>query len=312
LISIVVAARDMSQEERILENLKGCGDEVIIVEGKNPSFQRNEGVRQAKGDIIFFADDDTVTVAEAFNRAKTLLETETDISVLGGPAVTPESDSLLQKTFCSIFASPWATGKSSARYRRAGARRHADEKDLILCNLFVRKRAFEEAGGFREGLYPNEENEFINRLQKTGAKIVYDPDVYITRSQRRTPAAFIKQCFRYGRGRAEQILLSFDRKDIINTVPAFFDMYLIYIIFTGPAIEELVPLILYLLATVYFVFREGAALRDPRAYLMLFIGFPLLHVVYGAGLIAGIIKGMVIRDKKTDKNIRIKAIIKNQ
>jgi glycosyltransferase involved in cell wall biosynthesis len=308
VISIVVAARDLSAETEIRENLKGCGGELIIVEGKNPSFQRNEGVRLAKGGIIYFADNDTVITKGEFLKAETALENDETISVLGGPSLTPAGDSTIQKAFGAVFASPWAAGKSSARYRRAGEKRETDEKELILCNLFVRKEVFDKTGPFREELYPNEENDFLNRAQSAGFKLVYDPDIYVERSQRKTFVKFIKQCFTYGRGRAEQVLIGFGKKDIINTVPAFFVTYLLYLALTGPAAEELMPLLLYAAGTAFFSFRESAAAGGIKMMPLLFIDFILLHVMYGAGFIFGIFRGIVIREKKHDRAIQVKII----
>jgi succinoglycan biosynthesis protein ExoA len=311
LISIVVATRDMNREKEILANIGGCGDEVIIVEGRNPSLQRNEGVRLAGGGIIYFADDDSFILRPNFEKAKKLLEEQKDISVLGGPSLTPVTDTAMQKAFGAALASPWATGKSSARYRKAGGRRDTGEKELILCNLFVRKEVFNGIGNFREELYPNEENEFLNRAQAQGLKLVYDPDMYVERSQRKRYPDFMRQCFVYGRGRAEQMLLSFNNKDIINTVPAFFVVYILFIALTGASSAfELLPLIFYIPATVYFAFREGKAMGGPKAYLLLLLNLPLLHVMYGAGFIFGILRGIVVREKKADKRIQVKIIPK--
>ena len=308
MISIVVAARDISKEKEILANLNGCGAEVIIVEGRNPSFQRNEGIRLAKGDTVYFADDDSIIAKDVFLKAELELENDASISVLGGPSLTPKADSFIQRAFGAVFSSPWASGKSSARYRRAGIKRATDEKELILCNLFVRKAVFEKTGQFREDLYPNEENDFLNRAQAAGFKLVYDPDIYVERSQRKTYGKFIRQCFTYGRGRAEQMLIAFSRKDVINTVPAFFVLYLLYLALTGPAVEELMPLFIYMAGTLFFSFRDSAPAGGVKAAPVLLLNFLLLHVMYGAGFLYGIFRGIVIRDKKFDRKIEAKIV----
>lgn len=310
VISIVVATRDLANEKQIIENLNGCGSEVVIIEGRNPSFQRNEGVRLAKGDIIYFCDDDSILDKEVFKRAEQAMEDDKKISILGGPSLTPAGDALIQKTFGAVFASPWASGRSSARYRKSGTKRPADEKELILCNMFVRREVFEKTGPFREDLYPNEENDFLNRAQALGYMLFYDPEIYVNRSQRKSYGKFIKQCFTYGRGRAEQVLISFSKKDIINTVPAFFVMYLLYLALTGPAAEELVPLMFYAAGTVFFTFRENTAGGGIRAMPGIFINFILLHVLYGAGFLFGVIRGIAVREKKIDRQIQAKVIIR--
>jgi cellulose synthase/poly-beta-1,6-N-acetylglucosamine synthase-like glycosyltransferase len=308
VISVVVAARDLSKEREIAANLKGCGAELVIVEGRNPSLQRNEGVRLSKGDIIYFADNDSVITRDVFMKAELLLENDPSIAVLGGPSLTPDSDTPLQKSFGAVFASPWAAGKSSARYRRSGSRRVSGEKELILCNMFIRKEVFEKLGGFREDLYPNEENDFMNRAQRSGCKAVYDPDIYVTRSQRRTYPAFIRQCFTYGRGRAEQMLAGFDKNDAINTVPAFFVFYLLYLAVAGPAFEEIIPLLMYAAGCIAFALRESSSAGGLKAVPLLLVNFPVMHLTYGIGFLFGLFRGMVVRDKKIDRKIQAKII----
>jgi cellulose synthase/poly-beta-1,6-N-acetylglucosamine synthase-like glycosyltransferase len=308
VISIVVATRDLSKEKGITANLNGCGSELIIVSGRNPSLQRNEGVRLAKNGIIYFADDDSCVPKDVFLKAEIALENDKTISILGGPSLTPAGDSFIQKTFGAVFASPWASGKSSARYRRAGAKRATDEKELILCNLFIRREVFEKTGPFKEELYPNEENDLLNRAQALGFSLIYDPDIYVRRSQRKTYWDFIRQCFTYGRGRAEQVLGGFNKNDIINTVPAFFVLYLIYLSLTGPALEELMPLIIYLAGTAFFSFREAGATGTKRSVPVIFMNFILLHIMYGAGFLFGIFRGIVIRNKKVDNKIEVKIV----
>ncbi len=303
---MVVAVRDLCCEKAVLENLSGCGDEVILVEGKNPSLQRNAGVAAASGNIIYFIDDDTKVDRHAYSIAERRMADNPDIGVLGGPCLAPDTDSFTQKSFAAVFASPWATGKSSARYRKTGKERETDEKELILCNLFVRKEVIENAGGFRQELYPNEENEFLNRVQRSGFKIFYNPEVAVTRSHRKNHIEFFRQCFTYGKGRAEQTLFAFDAKDSINTVPAFFLIYLIYLAFTGPIAEEMLPLVVYLVLNLGFSVSAAGKIKNPAFTLPVFINFIALHICYGAGFIYGLLRGVLPVEKKIFSETTIK------
>jgi succinoglycan biosynthesis protein ExoA len=43
--------------------------EILVVRGRQPSVQRNMAVRSAKGEIIYFLDDDSVVFPENLARA---------------------------------------------------------------------------------------------------------------------------------------------------------------------------------------------------------------------------------------------------
>ena len=106
-----------------------------------------------------------------------------------------------------------------------GRSRPSSEKELILCNLAVRKSAFLAAGGFDEALYPNEENALMDSLRARGGILSYDPDFVIYRRPRPTLAAFARMLFTYGRGRAEQFRLHPTLGSILNFAPPLFVLY---------------------------------------------------------------------------------------
>ncbi len=305
MISIVSAVRSLADGEKVIKNLgANIGYEIILVEGKNPSYQRNCGVNEAAGDVIYFMDDDTVVPAGMLKAAEEIFSKDSGLAVLGGPELAPESDSLLQKVFGAAFASPWAAGKSSARYAKKGSRRQTDEKELILCNMFIRKTVFTEAGGFNEKLYPNEENELLSRFKDSGLSLVYDPDIFVYRSKRRDYPAFIKQCFNYGRGRAEQSAVRFKPEDVINFIPAFFVIYLFSELLFGAA--DFLPLLLYAAGTVYFSYVIFRQLKYLPSFFMSILSFFLLHVSYGAGSIYGIFTSFNLQNRNLSREIKIK------
>ncbi|MCX8094292.1 MAG: glycosyltransferase [Candidatus Goldbacteria bacterium] len=307
LISIIVPTKDINRERQILKNIGDVGDEIIIVEGKNPSIQRNEGIKKSKGDILYFCDDDSILSPYCFKKAKEIFSKDKDIGVIGGPSLTPETDTVIQKTFGAVLSSYWGTGPSSSRYKAKGKMRQTDEKELILCNMFIKKEVFENCGLFREDLYPNEENEFLNRVEILKYKIIYSPDIYVKRSNRKNFFQFIKQCFNYGRGRAEQMLLAFNFKDIINTIPIFFVIYFISIILLPPIPIKYIPFLIYLFLSFLFSIKAAKENNIFYAAPIIFINFFLLHFSYGVGMLYGFIK-FFIKKKEINKKINIKII----
>jgi len=272
-----------------LELLKGVAYpsdrfEILVAEGRRPSRQRNLAAAEAMGDVLYFLDDDSLTRPDFLARTAALYE-EPRVAVVGGPSLTPDADSTLQRAFGMVFISPFGGGGVRNRYRRHGGVRATGEQELILCNLSFRRELFHEFGGFDERLYPNEENELMDRIAATGRLLMYDPELAVERSQRRTVRAFVRQLFGYGRGRAEQTLIS-GRIKPVAFLPPLFVLYLTAL----PVFRDLLmltPLALYLLLAALFALCEGFGSRRLRPALLLPALFALFHCAFGIGMIRG-------------------------
>ena len=259
--------------------------EVIVAEGRCPSRQRNTAAAAASGEILYFLDDDSLTFTGFLERVSRHFADNT-VTVVGGPSLTPAGDSAFQRAFGAALGSLVGGGGVRARYRKSGSVRETDDAELILCNLAVRRDVFAAHGGFDERLYPNEENELLDRIRLNGGRLIYDPDFAVTRSQRPTIHAFIRQLFRYGRGRAEQTLIS-GRVKAATVVPALFVGYLIVLSLMLNQITVL-PLIIYALLVLGTCLLEGVRARSPLVALLLPLVIPLLHISYGIGMIYGL------------------------
>ncbi len=305
MISVVCAVRSLTQADAVIKNMgENTPLQVMFVEGKNPSYQRNAGVKEAAGDIIYFIDDDSILPPGIMQKAEIYFAANPQAAVLGGPELCPETDTVLQKSFGAVFAGFFASGKSSRRYRQAGVIRESDEKEIILCNMFVRKTVFEELKGFDERLYPNEENEFLNRVKERGYKIIHDPNLFIYRSKRKDYPGFIRQCFNYGRGRTEQSFVNFSLTGLVNFVPAFFVIYLV----SGPVIGgmDLLPLAAYAAINAVSSVKTGIDSKNSTIGVLSFCNFFILHVTYGAGTLYGFLTSFTLKDRQADTRILIK------
>lgn len=260
--------------------------EVIIAEGKKPSRQRNMAARAASGDILYFLDDDAMVAPDALKRIAACFADQ-NVAAVGGPSLTPPGDSSFQRSIAWALASPFGGGAIRNRYRSVGVLRDTDDRELILCNLAFKRKVFLSFGGLDERLYPNEENELIDRLLQSGARLLHDPGLFVRRSQRPTLAAFIRQMKTYGKGRAEQTLIS-RSLSFKAVIPALFVLYILLLPlfcfvwwYNLPALVYLVAIAANMLTAVH---HEGVplAIRLPVIY-------TLLHCCYGAGFIAGLI-----------------------
>ncbi len=266
----LAAARALDYPRELLE--------IIVARGTQPSVQRNAALRAAKGDWIYFLDDDSLPRSDNLQRLQGYFAYE-QVVMIGGPNLCPPDAPPLEQAFATVMGTWLAFGPSRARYTPVGEPRASGEKELILCNLMGRRDALLAAGGFDEALYPNEENALMDELQRRGGVLIYDPEFIVHRRPRRTLGAFCKMLMNYGRGRAEQFRLHPTLGSAPNFAPPLFCLYLAAVPFLGTV--GFMPLYLYLF--VLLIADAAAGRLQPTLPLVM-----VSHIFYGLGFWKGL------------------------
>jgi len=295
-VTILIPARPDEPEVRAAEAARRFDYpadrlEILLARGRQPSVQRNTGLRQARGEIVYFLDDDSLAPPENLRRIAAAFR-DPNVVMLGGPNLCPPDAPPLERVFALVLSTWLAFGPSRARYTPVGKRRDASEKELILCNLAARRQPVLELGGFDEKLYPNEENALMDQLQQRGGRLVYDPEFVVHRRPRRTLGAFARMLRTYGRGRAEQFRVNPTLGSALNFVPPVFCLYLLLLplLLLAPgwlAGLGLAPLACYavaVLAQAVVLVPLGGVLRSLAAAPLVV----LAHVMYGLGFWRGL------------------------
>jgi len=306
-IKAVAAARELDYPADRLE--------IIVARGKQPSVQRNTAMRAARGDWIYFLDDDSVPQRDNLRRALKLLN-DGSVKMIGGPNLCPKEAPPLEQVFAVVLASWLAFGPSRARYTPVGVVRETSEKELILCNLMARRDAMLELGGFNEALYPNEENALMDELQKRGGRLVYDPQFLADRRPRHSLKAFIKMLMTYGRGRAEQFRLHPGFGSAMNFIPPLFCLYLFGLLVLAliPG-ESLAPLKCLAAAPLglygVLVVLQTVALMPSHGFIRSVLAMPLLvasHLFYGIGFWRGLFTKLNQGDNRPRVEVRLETV----
>ena len=290
LVSVVIPSEPGQRPEAALKALASVAPqaEVLLAYGRRPSLQRNLAVAQAKRPFVWFLDSDAEPEPGALGALLACLD-EPGVAVAGGPNLGPEGQPGLQAAFSQVLASSFGSFSVSCRYARVGQRRLAGEKELILCNLLVRREAFLASQGFNIKLYPNEENEWLNRMADAGHHAIYEPQAAVRRPRRGSILAFAWQAFRYGRGRMLQTLANPHKGDAVHAVPALFLLYLLALPFAQPFWPPLgLGFILYVLLDLLAGLQVLLRSRDLSQSIASLALFPLRHLAYGAGWLAGL------------------------
>ena len=283
--------------------------EILVARGKQPSVQRNTALRAARGELIYFLDDDSLALPGNLKRAAEHF-CNPQVQMVGGPNLCPADAPFLEQVFALVLSSWIAFGPSRARYAKVGDVRATSEKELILCNLLGRREALLKHGGFNEALYPNEENALMDNLQKAGGTLLYDPELFVLRRPRRTLPAFAKMLMNYGRGRAEQFRTTPTPGSLLNFVPPLFVLYIIALVpltYFWP--EALLPMAFYFLA----ILGQTIALVPQGGICRSFCALPFLvetHIFYGLGFWRGLFTTLKPPGVKSDVLVKLETVAK--
>lgn len=314
-VTVLIAARPGQANIKAVEAARRLEHpsarlEILVARGQQPSAQRNAALKAARGEFIYFLDDDSVPAPGNLRRALNQFQ-HPEVQMVGGPNICPADATPLEQVFAMVLGCWLAFGPSRARYVPVGGLRSTSEKELILCNLVARRDTLLELGGFNEALYPNEENALMDEVQKRGGKLMYDPELIVQRHPRATLKAFAKMLLTYGRGRAEQFRLHPTPGSALNFAPPLFLVYLVSLAAT-PWVGWLllVPLGLYVLAVIFqsgLATPAGIGKRRKLALGRRLATAPLIvltHVLYGAGFWRGLFTKL-----KTSEQVRAPAVV---
>jgi len=153
---------------------------IVIAEKYGLSHARNAGVKEARGDIVAFIDDDAVADEEWL---RNLVKNYDDPNVLGvGGLIKPVWENRRPIWFPEEL--DWVVGCS---YKGLPEEK-SEIRNPIGCNMSFRKEVFEKVGYFKSSLgrlggrlIGSEEAEFSVNLIKSipGSKIIYDPSAIV-------------------------------------------------------------------------------------------------------------------------------------
>jgi len=261
--------------------------EIIVARGRRPARQRNEAAREARGEVLFFLDDDSI-VAPDILRTNLAHYSDPQVAGVGGPALPLEAKNTVQAATDVVFASIFGDFRGCMRFARRGPARPVSEDEVILCNLSVRRDVFEEAGGFHDALYPNEENALLEKVLRMGKGrvFIYEPSAPIERARPGTVGEFFRKVFGYGTGRLEQTLIQPSPICLMRLASVFFPLYWIllpFLLLVTP--WAAVPGGLYFAGNAAMSVKIAATVRSLKVAGAAFLLFPVMHVAYPIGIL---------------------------
>jgi len=159
------------------------GDDIrVIPTGPvGPAAKRDIALLRAKGTILAFLDDDSYPERDWLRKAVKYFEDQA-VAAVGGPAVTPPDDGLMQQASGHVYSSLLGGGVYAYRYV---PQRKREVDDYPTCNLLVRRWVLEKLGGFDTRFWPGEDTKLCLEITRDlGMKILYAPDVLVYHHRR--------------------------------------------------------------------------------------------------------------------------------
>jgi glycosyltransferase involved in cell wall biosynthesis len=168
---------------------------LLIEKKEGPNVARNTGFKYTNSEIIAFTDSDCVVPK---NWIKKIVENfgDSKIGCVGGNVRGLDDNFLSKYADNSIFPMIRTFKKRKELYSTGPF-----EGCPVGCNMSFRRDALEDVSGFDENIrYSFEEDELIERICKTGYKLILDPQVFVWHKHRSNLRDLLQQSFKYGKG----------------------------------------------------------------------------------------------------------------
>jgi glycosyltransferase involved in cell wall biosynthesis len=258
---------------------------VVPTGNTPPGAKRNTGMRAAEGDILAFIDSDAYPARNWLNNASKYLA-DPSVAAVGGPGVTPPSDSAMQRAGGYVLSS-FMVGGLANRYKSGAA---YESEDIHSCNFIVKREIMEKVA-WDEHYWPGEDTLVCLGIKALGKKMLEAPDVVVYHRRKPLLLPHLKQVSRFGLHRGffakrypETSLRS------VYLAPSLFLLFLM----TGAVLSYFYPVfrtIFLIVVAAYLLLAFAAALHgDKKLAPLVWLGIILTHITYGASFIVGLLK----------------------
>lgn len=292
LITDGMSTDDTREQIRLfIDSLPGPEPVFIVLDnpGKIVSTGLNLALRRAKGDIILRVDGHTIIASDYVRQCVDVLQRSGADNV--GGRMSAHGRTVFGEAVALATSTPFGVGGARFHYSNA-----EEWVDTVYMGAWPR-RVFEKIGLFDEELVRDQDDEFNYRLRKQGGRILLSPAIrseYIVRS---TPRALWQQYYQYGFWKVRVLQKHPRQMSLRQFVPPAFVLSLIisallalsFIPFLSPFIL-LLYLVANLFASIWTTIKKASGRSLLSIFFLLPLVFAILHVSYGLGFLAGLLK----------------------
>jgi len=165
-----VIVKDGGSKDQTVKIAKRFADRIVSLPDTSVADARNQGARYAEGENLVFTDADTLLPPQTLERFNEFMDNRQVVGV--SCRKIPQSGNLLDR-FLYEFVN--ASTFVSSKIGLGGAHGNC---------MLIRRRVFEQIGGFNPNIIVAEEQELVRRASKFG-RYIFLLDFYVVENPRR-------------------------------------------------------------------------------------------------------------------------------
>ena len=208
-------------------------------------------------------------------------------NIVGGSVLGAEPGTAWEGVMRALDTSRFGGG--AAPFRNGGDARYVD----TLAYALYRREVYDRVGRYDERLRRTEDNDMHYRMRKAGYRFFFSPDIVSYHAARPTLRGQLRQKWGNGYWIGRTMHVQPHCFAPRHLVPALFVMALALCLMLLPVCAWPLGLLLaaYLICDLFFSVRDALRQTQGRALGVITLPFlfPAVHIVYGAGTIAGLL-----------------------
>ena len=259
-------------------------------ENRKAGAARNLGIRQSRGEIIVFVDDDMIMPREWLRTLVRPFREDPGVGAAGGPGYyTPDEVSLLSRgisyALTSFLGTAGVHGTTKVRWARFYPRSG---------NMAARRDVLKEVGMFNEKIFPAEDIDLVFRIRKAGYKLVF-VDAPVQHFPRTSVKGFFKQVVSWGYMRMELFRRYREFREYVYAVPALSIVLFLALLLLSAFSPEAGRILLFLVGVYALLLLANGVMstvkiRNLKTLVLVPFLIFLQNAGYGLGFLASIFR----------------------
>lgn len=232
--------------------------QIIRTSGLGPSYCRNLGIKQSRGEYLAFTDADCLVHPEWLRELLRGFKQD-NVAAVGGNQESPIDESdfgrMVQGFLKTVgFVAGYVKTKKTIM----------ETKHNPSCNVMYRKEICLQAGGFLEGLWPGEDVDLDYRIRELKKyKLIYNPEAIVYHYRPDNLAAFGRMMKNYGW--AQGILVRrYGAFRLIHYEPAF--LVILSLALLAISVHNLNLGLLCLVIPLFYLFLRAGTIKGTGTF----------------------------------------------
>lgn len=287
-----------------ITHLDEISKEILIVDGGSKDGTREKVLELGRGNsAIRLVDNPDLFVSQGFNRAfkeargryialigahalyplnyfyACVEAIESGVCDSAGGVLVQSGRTLMGRAIAQAMSSRFGVGDTA--FRTSRKRGYVDSVAFAVYDRYI----FEKVGVLDEELIRNQDDEFHYRLNAAGFRMLMLPELEVVYYVRDSLRKLFSQYYQYGYYKPLVIRKVRTGLRLRHLIPSFFVLYLFSLPVAFLVPLWILPLVFYLLFSVFFSLGSQAPLSVRWRMLLV---FPTLHIAYGSGFLIGL------------------------